>query len=110
MVGATVVLTNGSIKQASESENPDLFWGLLGVGQTSASQPISTCKPSLRRKCASVPYSSCPTPEIVNKLVATINDLHETRPLGCNNDAVTLRVTRYSLKYLFLNLTNFPID
>ncbi|KAK0889542.1 hypothetical protein LTR91_025110 [Friedmanniomyces endolithicus] len=79
MVGATVVLTNGSIKQASESENPDLFWGLLGVGQTSASQPISTCKPSLRRKCASVPYSSCPTPETVNKLVATINELHEVK-------------------------------
>ena len=32
VVGATVVLANSSIVQASETENSDLFWGLKGAG------------------------------------------------------------------------------
>jgi len=31
-VGATVVLANGTIVEASETQNPDLFWGLKGAG------------------------------------------------------------------------------
>jgi FAD/FMN-containing dehydrogenase len=32
MIGAEVVLANGDIVHASQSENPDLFWGLRGGG------------------------------------------------------------------------------
>ncbi|KAJ5769750.1 uncharacterized protein N7511_001801 [Penicillium nucicola] len=32
LLSATVVLADGSIKRASTSENPDLFWGLRGAG------------------------------------------------------------------------------
>ncbi|KAG8954895.1 hypothetical protein FRC04_010379 [Tulasnella sp. 424] len=32
LVSATIVLANGDIVQASESENPDLLWGLKGGG------------------------------------------------------------------------------
>lgn len=32
MVGATVVLANGSVVETSETENPDLFWALRGAG------------------------------------------------------------------------------
>ncbi|KAK3356883.1 hypothetical protein B0T25DRAFT_497640 [Lasiosphaeria hispida] len=32
IVGATVVLANGTVVQASEKENPDLFWALRGSG------------------------------------------------------------------------------
>jgi len=32
MIGAEVVLANGEIVEASESENPDLFWALRGGG------------------------------------------------------------------------------
>jgi FAD/FMN-containing dehydrogenase len=33
MVGATVVLADGELKQCSESENSELFWALRGAGQ-----------------------------------------------------------------------------
>ncbi|KAK5653176.1 hypothetical protein OQA88_9275 [Cercophora sp. LCS_1] len=32
IAGATVVLANGTIVQTSETQNPDLFWGLRGSG------------------------------------------------------------------------------
>ncbi|KAL2148236.1 hypothetical protein VTH82DRAFT_3938 [Thermothelomyces myriococcoides] len=34
IVGATVVLANGTVVEASETENPDLFWALRGAGSS----------------------------------------------------------------------------
>lgn len=32
LLAATVVLANGSVVEASEKTNPDLFWGIRGGG------------------------------------------------------------------------------
>lgn len=76
MVGATVVLANGEIKQASETENPDLFWALRGAGQNFGVTTELVLQAYPQDDCFMGMMVFVPTPENISKLVAAVNDLH----------------------------------
>lgn len=79
MLGATVVLANGEIKEASREQNADLFWALLGAGQNFG----ITTKFILQAYPQGDAYTGmlvfAPTPENVQKIVAALNDIFTVR-------------------------------
>lgn len=77
MVGATVVLANGDVKCASETENEDLFWALRGAGQNFGVTTEFVLQAYPQGDCFMGMMLFPPTPENVSKLVAALNDLHD---------------------------------
>ncbi|KAK4898339.1 hypothetical protein LTR27_003935 [Elasticomyces elasticus] len=77
VVGATVVVANGEIKHVSETENPDLFWALLGAGQNFGVTTVLQAFPQGDMCIGTMLFA--PTPENVSRLVAAVNDLYEVK-------------------------------
>ncbi|KAK3072885.1 hypothetical protein LTR53_005988, partial [Teratosphaeriaceae sp. CCFEE 6253] len=76
LVGATVVTAKGEIKHANEAENSDLFWALRGAGQNFG---VTTEFVLQAFPQGEVYMGTCvfpPTLDVVQKLVAAINDLY----------------------------------
>jgi len=76
MVGATVVLANGEVKYASESENSELFWALRGAGQNFGVTTEFVLKAYPQGDCFMGMMVFAPTPENIAKLVKAVNELH----------------------------------
>lgn len=77
MVGATVVLANGEVRQTSESEHPELFWALRGAGQNFGVTTELVLQAYPQGDCFMGMMVFAPTPENIARLVAAVNDLHE---------------------------------
>ena len=79
IISATVVLANGEIKLASEGENLDLLWAIQGAGQNFGvtSEFVLQAYPQKELFMGTMLFP--PTPAIIKKLVAAINDLYEVR-------------------------------
>ncbi|KAG8915214.1 hypothetical protein FRC01_003745 [Tulasnella sp. 417] len=73
LLSATVVLANGDIVQASESENPDLLWGLKGGGSNfGVAVELGVKLHPQRRDAYTLSYVYLPTQ--LEAIVATINE------------------------------------
>ncbi|KAF2486487.1 hypothetical protein BDY17DRAFT_79917 [Neohortaea acidophila] len=80
-VSFTVVLANGEIKTASKHENEDLFWALNGAGQNFGVVTEFVLQAYPQKELYMGMLLFPPTPEVITKLVAIINDLftiHQT--------------------------------
>lgn len=76
MLGATVVLANGEIKHASETENAELFWALRGAGQNFGVTTEFVLQAYPQGDCFMGMMVFAPAPEIIAKLVVAVNKLH----------------------------------
>jgi hypothetical protein len=76
MVSATVVLASGEVKQASDSENADLFWALRGAGQNFGVTTEFVLQAYPQGDLFMGMMVFAPSKENVAKLVVAINELH----------------------------------
>lgn len=79
MVSATVVLANGDIAVASETESPDLFWALRGAGQNFGVTTELVLQAYPQGECFMGMMVFAPTAENIAKLVQAANELHGIR-------------------------------
>lgn len=78
-VGATVVLADGTIAEASKTTNPDLFWGLLGAGQNFGVTTKFIFQAFPQNEIFTGMMLFPPIPETIQKVVAACNDLYTVR-------------------------------
>ena len=73
---AQLVLANGQIVRASESENSDLFWAVCGAGQNFgvATEFVLRAYPQGEIWCGLVMFDT--QPETISKIVDVINDIY----------------------------------
>ena len=76
---ATVVLANGEVVTASETENQELFWAVRGAGQNFGITVEFVLRAWEQGECFMGMLVYAPTPENVSKLVKAVNELHEVR-------------------------------
>jgi hypothetical protein len=76
---ATVVLANGEVVKASESENQELFWAVRGAGQNFGVVTELVLRAWEQGECFMGMLVYEPTPENVGKLVKAVNELHGVR-------------------------------
>lgn len=71
-----LVLANGGIVRASETENPDLFWAVCGAGQNFgvATEFVIRAYPQKEVWCGLLLFPN--SPEIIAKVVDVINDIY----------------------------------
>ncbi|KAK4496974.1 hypothetical protein PRZ48_011423 [Zasmidium cellare] len=79
VVAATVVLANGEIAKASKDENSDLFWALLGAGQNFGVTTEFVLQAYPQGEVFAGMMVFPPTPDNIEKIVATANDLYTVR-------------------------------
>ena len=77
IVSITTVLANGDIVKTSETEHPDLFWALKGAGQNFGVATEFVLKAYPQGEAYAGMMLFPPTPEIVEKVVNTLNDLFQ---------------------------------
>ncbi|EMC99317.1 hypothetical protein BAUCODRAFT_31634 [Baudoinia panamericana UAMH 10762] len=82
MVGATVVLSNGDIVHASETDNDALFWGLLGAGQNFGVVTEFELRAYPQNEVYQGTLVLPPAPGVISKIIATMNDLYHVPTPG----------------------------
>jgi hypothetical protein len=75
-VESTIVLASGEIKKASETQDPDLFWGLQGAGQNFGVVTEFVFKAYDQGDVFAGMLMYEPTPENVDAVVAAHNELY----------------------------------
>lgn len=87
LVEATVVLASGEVVKASKSENADLFWALSGAGQNFGVVTEFVLQAYDQGEVWAGMLIFPPTPEVVEKLVAALNDLYTVDSSGKTKSA-----------------------
>lgn len=79
VVGATVVLADGNVVNASEERHSDLFWALLGAGQNFGVTTEFVLKAYPQAEVFGGTLVFAPTAENIQKLVDACNDLYQVK-------------------------------
>ncbi|KAK5134611.1 hypothetical protein LTR08_006267 [Meristemomyces frigidus] len=90
VVSATVVLASGEIVTASEDENADLFWALLGAGQNFGVTTEFVLQAYQQSEVYKGTMVFLPTPENITKLVAAVNHLYHVAKGGRSKKCMSL--------------------
>ena len=76
LVSVTMVLANGDVAKCSESENPELFWGIRGAGQNFGVAVDFVYRAHEQGECYAGMVMFPPVDEVVKKVVEVTNRLY----------------------------------
>ncbi|WPH01103.1 Hypothetical protein R9X50_00393800 [Acrodontium crateriforme] len=79
IISATVVLASGDIKNASQDENEDLYWAILGAGQNFGVITEFVLQAFPQKELFMGTLLFAPTPENISKIVAIVNDFYQVK-------------------------------